>query len=284
MYHLTYAERPQAYYENSIAVVGIGGTGSLVAEGLCRLLLSVPDGARTQLLLVDHDRVEEHNLLRQAFYQGDVGGFKVLAERLSKLYGRTIGYSNREFHEKTYYGDRSPLSRAHILIGCVDNPLARAEIAASVEPTRWWVDAGNAENLGQVLVGNARSPDALQGAFNAETGVCYALPLPTVQRPELLLPAAVVPVAPDGVPVVPVGPDCAEAIQLGGQSAVINQVMAALVLEVVRRLITGTCPWMALMVDMDRGELRAVEATPESAARAFGLRSTRGFLVQKQRR
>ncbi|HLF04666.1 MAG TPA: hypothetical protein VI855_05565 [Dehalococcoidia bacterium] len=147
-----------------------------------------------------------------------------------------------------------------------------------MEPTRWWIDAGNAENLGQVLIGNARPPDALQGAFDPEKGICYVLPLPSVQRPELLLPAAP-PALPEGM-----DPDCAEAIQLGGQSPVINQVMAALVLEAVRRLITATCPWMALYADMNRGELRAVEATPESAARAFGLRSTRGFLAQKKRR
>jgi len=41
---------------------------------------------------------------------------------------------------------------------------------------------------------------------------------------------------------------------------------------------------MALYADMNRGELRAVEATPENAARAFGLRSTSGFLVQKKSR
>ena len=274
-YHLTYAERQ--HYQPSIAVVGCGGTGSLVADGLCRLLIPHPE---LGLLLVDHDTVEEHNLLRQAFYAGDVGRFKaeVLATRLARLYGRSVGYSVQAFRRGTYYGDHSGISEARIVVACVDNPLARAEIAASMEPTRWWLDAGNAENLGQVLIGNASSPEALQGAFNPETGVCHALPLPTVQRPELLLPAAA-PALPEGM-----DPDCAEAIQLGGQSPVINQVMAALVLEVVRRLITGACPWMALYVDMERGELRAVEATPENAARAFGLRSTRGFLVQKKGR
>jgi hypothetical protein len=156
--------------------------------------------------------------------------------------------------------------------------MARAEIAASVEPTRWWVDAGNSENLGQVLIGNARSPGALQGAFDPEKGICYALPSPSIQRPELLMPAEPT--------LLPIGmdPDCAEAIQLGGQSPVINQVMAALTLEVVRRVITGTCPWMGLYADMQRGELRAVEATPANAARAFGLRSHRRFLAKKKRR
>ena len=276
MYHLTYGERQ--YYQPSIALVGCGGTGSLVGDGLCRLLIPHPELA---LLLVDHDTVEEHNLLRQAFYPGDVGGFKaqVLAERLSRLYGRPIGYSVNAFGDHQYTRE-SPLSRARIIIGCVDNPLARAEIAASVEPTRFWVDAGNAENLGQVLIGNTRDPADLRHAFNPETRVCYALPLPTVQRPELLLPAAE-PVINQELTTLD-GPDCAVAVQLGGQSPVINQVMAALVLEVVRRIMAGTCPWMALYFDGERGDLRAVEATPENAARAFGLKSTRGFLTQRR--
>ena len=47
-----------------ITVVGCGGTGGFVAEGLCRLF----QGREATIVLVDHDRVEPHNLLRQNFY------------------------------------------------------------------------------------------------------------------------------------------------------------------------------------------------------------------------
>ena len=43
-----------------ITVVGCGGTGGFVAEGLCRLFT----GTEATIVLVDHDRVEPHNLLR----------------------------------------------------------------------------------------------------------------------------------------------------------------------------------------------------------------------------
>ncbi|MYF65727.1 MAG: hypothetical protein F4185_07695 [Chloroflexi bacterium] len=43
-----------------ITVVGCGGTGGFVAEGLCRLF----QGREATIVLVDHDRVEPHNLLR----------------------------------------------------------------------------------------------------------------------------------------------------------------------------------------------------------------------------
>ena len=65
-----------------ITVVGCGGTGGFVAEGLCRLF----QGREANIVLVDHDRVEPHNLLRQNFHAGDVGRFKseALADRLAQ--------------------------------------------------------------------------------------------------------------------------------------------------------------------------------------------------------
>ena len=86
-----------------ITVVGCGGTGGFVAEGLCRLF----QGREATIALVDHDRVEPHNLLRQNFYAEDVGKFKsqALADRLARAYGRPIGYSVypfREGHSRPY--------------------------------------------------------------------------------------------------------------------------------------------------------------------------------------
>lgn len=73
-------------------VVGCGGTGSFVAEGLCRLLLASPDA---EVVLVDHDRVERHNLLRHNYFKADLGKFKseALALRLSRQFDRRISYS-----------------------------------------------------------------------------------------------------------------------------------------------------------------------------------------------
>lgn len=52
--------------EATIVLVGCGGTGGFLAEALGRLLI----GKTTQVFLVDLDRVEPHNLLRQAFLCG----------------------------------------------------------------------------------------------------------------------------------------------------------------------------------------------------------------------
>ena len=86
---------------------------------------------------------------------------------------------------------------------------------------------------------------------------CYLLPAPTVQRPDLLTAA---PTAPPDV-------DCAAALDLVDQDPTINQMMASLVMQVVRRMVAGTCPFMALYLDMDVGTVTPSYASPEAAAK-----------------
>jgi len=242
------------YLDNSFArghftvtVVGCGGTGGFAAEGLARLL-----PPRADLVLIDHDRVEERNLTRQNFTGAELGQFKseALARRLSRRYGLPIAYS-------TLPVGMSEIRCPGLIIGCVDNGLARREIAKRVkgkgltwaggysrsvprelqngpklQASGWWVDAGNGENYGQIVIGNADT-----AIFDGNA--CLGLPLPTLQRPELLREA-------------PRQWDCADVPE---QGPTINQIMAALLVEVVRRLIEGTCPWHQLYLDLDVGTL-----------------------------
>ncbi len=65
----------------TVLVVGLGGLGSFVAEGLCRAGLG-------GLFLLDHDRVSISDLNRQILYTSDdIGRFKaqVAKERLQKI-------------------------------------------------------------------------------------------------------------------------------------------------------------------------------------------------------
>ena len=194
-----------------ITVVGCGGTGGFVAEGLCRLFI----GREATIVLVDHDRVEPHNLLRQNFYAEDVGEFKshALADRLARAYRRPIGYSVYPFREGDpgSYGHRYPgLPRYGncLVIGCTDNAAARRAMAECLRGGRgqWLIDAGNGANWGQVLVGNVADPShRYESAFDGET--CNLLPAPTLQRPDLLT------TVPDTAPDV----DCAAALDLTDQ-------------------------------------------------------------------
>ena len=101
-------------------------------------------------------------------------------------------------------------------------------------------------------------------AFVDET--CYLLPAPTLQRPDLLTT----------VPTTPPDVDCAAALDLTDQDPTINQVMASLVLQVVRRMVAGTCPFMGLYVDMEQGTVTPTYVTPEAVERVMGSNSEDG--------
>jgi len=224
----------------TVTVVGCGGTGGFVAESLSRLL---PEHA--DLVLVDHDRVEEINLLRQNFYHEDLGGFKseILAHRLSRKFNRPIGYSTLPVAMVQF-------AFPGLVIGCVDNGPARRNIARAFEgkiqsSVSWWVDSGNGDNYGQVIVGNSN----VASYWSPTEDIYYQLPLPTIQKPELMNQA-------------PKTRGCAEVAEEQGPT--INLTMAAVVVEVVRRLIAGTCHWIQLYVDMEAGILVPVLATPET--------------------
>jgi PRTRC genetic system ThiF family protein len=244
----------------TIMVVGCGGTGGFVAEGLCRL----PSSRERSIILVDHDTVEERNIGRQNFYREDIGKFKsrVLAERLVRQFGARIQYWTERIENLTY-GWRGMLT-----IGCVDNALARKKLEiGGLEGMGfvydysyfdgWYIDAGNGEHHGQVLIGNTRMQQ-MKKVFLPDTGICWALPLPTVQQPALLVP--------DKKP----RRDCAAAVARDEQSPVINRMMADLVLTFVHRLLAGTLTWMAAYIDLEAGTMNAVEATPEAVARITG--------------
>jgi len=253
------------FAESRILVVGCGGTGSFVAEGLCRLLIN----SDIPLLLIDPDRVEPHNLLRQQFFSGDVGKFKsqALAERLSRQYGRSIAYSVYPYMEdlvgKDFGGGFHTRAVQGIIIGCVDNVADRRAIADRFSFGNWWLDAGNGYSSGQVLLGNARDIEHLERGFNKEKQEVEALPLPSLQLPSLLVP-----------PTIPVtdNKDCAEAVTAEEQSPIINQAMAALVLEFINRLLQGRLTWMGAYLDLEAGTLQTVPAEPEVVARMLGVK------------
>ena len=260
-----------------ILVVGCGGTGSFVAEGLCRLLINTD----VSLILIDHDRVEPHNLIRQQFFSGDVGKFKsqALAERLSRQYRRPIAYSvypyMHDLVHEDWGGGLYTRAAQGIIIGCVDNVAARRSIAEKWGYGNWWIDAGNGYSSGQVLIGNTSHVDNLEGCFDREAQEVVALPIPTLQLPSLL--------APPTIEVKDIR-DCAEAVMAEEQSPVINQAMATLVLEFMRRLLQGTLCWMGVYLDMEAGTMQTVPADPVVVARMLGVKVDTLFLQKKSLR
>lgn len=245
---------PERLSHRSMIVVGCGGTGGFVAEGLCRLLANTDRDIR----LVDFDRVEERNLIRQNFYREDLGQFKseALARRLARKFNRRIGYSVNPF------GMEAHLMGGHnLIIGCVDSGPARQAIAETMSrySTNWWIDSGNGDSWGQILIGNTVHREAMERSFHSKLKICRALPLPSIQQPHLLksMPAPKV--------------SCAEAVERDEQDPLINQAMAVLVLDAVRQLINGTCTFMQMYFDLKNSTLRTVPVTPENVSSVTGI-------------
>ena len=198
-----------------------------------------------------------------------MGRFKsqALADRLARAYRRPVGYSVYHFREEDSRSDGGrypglPHYGNSLLIGCADNAAARramAECLPGGPRAGVLIDAGNDTNWGQVLIGNVAEPVTLEEPpFTGET--CHLAPAPTLQRPDLLT----------AVSTRPPDVDCAAALDLIDQDPTINQMMASLVLQVVRRMAAGTCPFMGLYLDMEQGTVTPRYVTPEAVDRLVG--------------
>ena len=264
--------------EATILIVGCGGTGSILAESLRRLLYK----KRAWLFLVEPDRVEPANVGRQAFGPADIGAFKVevLARSLSRRFGLESGYSilpyDATLHGVVFRESLSP--RLRLVVGCVDNAAARRSIAATLASVAghhgrgpgsvWWLDSGNGYSSGQVLLGNAVRPEDLRGAFDRASGICRALPSPSLQRPDLLesIPAP----DPSNDP-SPSTLDCVDRVVRGEQAPTVNAMAAVIVATYVSRLLDGSCDSFASYFDLADGTLRSLPAEPSVIADLVGL-------------
>jgi molybdopterin/thiamine biosynthesis adenylyltransferase len=104
----------------SVAIVGLGGIGSIMAEGIARL------GA-SHLILIDPDKVDKSNLNR---FQGasikDIGKYKVtvVARNLKRYLDNNLiinTYRNTIYSEEVL----NALKSVDYIIGCIDNHPAR---------------------------------------------------------------------------------------------------------------------------------------------------------------
>ena len=162
----------------NIMIVGVGGTGGLLANFLCKTLAKRKDVCIT---LVDADVVEAKNLVRQPYMEEDIGACKseALAEALHDAYDVSVLSENtyiecagdigqmfshakdiyRMENDKGYYG--SNYNEIKILCGCVDNHAARKcmhdYFEGKGEPYSrsllLYADSGNEFNYGEVVFG-----------------------------------------------------------------------------------------------------------------------------------
>ena len=145
----------------TIALIGCGGTGSLILPRLARLDYALRQFGRAGLMVTvyDGDKVEEHNQGRQNFVESDVAKFKaaVLVEKVNVAFGLQWECVNK------YVKPDKKMPLANIIITCVDNALFRMEMHRCLQKRGsgferdfkklyYWMDAGNGKDFGQVVL------------------------------------------------------------------------------------------------------------------------------------
>lgn len=227
-----------AWQIDHLLIVGVGGTGSALAQMVARILWQRQQmGQSVPLLhLVDAEVVEEKNIGRQHFLPLDIGLHKaeVTARRLSLLYGLPILWSNEAFDAAKH------LQRGTILVGCVDNHTARQTLVNAAEGITY-LDVGNARTYGQVVCGSTASLDKVMSSITQMESdqqptrrdhyyPCHHLPNIALLYSELLEPEPVPPT---------VQPDlsCAELVMAEEQHLLINDAMAMVCSSYLYKLI-----------------------------------------------
>lgn len=111
-------------------------------------------GAAFAIELWDHDNVSAANLARQVFCEADIGQPKalVVAQRLRSFFGVPV-----EPVIEPYAGTQ--LGENGLIVGCVDTIEARRTIHESVDELKtYWLDMGNTDQSGQVVLGGHGLP------------------------------------------------------------------------------------------------------------------------------
>ncbi|MEM7819283.1 MAG: HesA/MoeB/ThiF family protein [Candidatus Aenigmatarchaeota archaeon] len=106
-------EKQNKILKSHIAIIGLGGTGSVAAEYLAR------SGAN--LILIDRDIVELNNLQRQLYTQSDIGKPKAIAlkEKLENVNNEINIFAFCEDLNSTNIDDL--LKNSDLIIDCTDN-------------------------------------------------------------------------------------------------------------------------------------------------------------------
>lgn len=279
---------PVDYKAVEFWLVGAGGTGSFMAMNLARLSFELKiSSKRASIVIVDPDRVEEGNIPRSNFCFAEIGKHKAetLAQRIAKAWGIEVGFVNEGFRpalleskSDDWSAKYSDSNKLKILVGCVDNHLARTQMHEAVKiyneksyykdtPRLWWIDGGNGRETGQVLIGNRLNEKEICGSAR-KSPILSSLPAPSLQHPELLQPEnQKLQIQSNQMESDKI--TCAERIRLKEQSLNINQRVAVEISEMLSELLlTHKLKRFAAYFDLESGASRAIFNTPEAITAA----------------
>lgn len=247
----------------AILLVGAGGTGAEVLRGLAKMAPAARElhNVEVHVQVMDGDLVSPANLVRQPFTRGDVGRNK--AECLVNRYNLWFGLSFQTIPTMLTEQDGLPgaamYSRPDLVITCVDNARTRAVVHRVIRrtPSRYWLDCGNLERTGQVILGEPR--------HEHDRDRYGRLPVVTELFPELLDPQRVEPAL----------PSCSLAEALERQELFVNEAIALPAKTLIWKLLTAhELDWHGAFVDLDSGRTTTLPVDPQAWKR-FGHRGSR---------
>ena len=171
--HYTDSYLLKPYHPVTIHVAGAGGTGSQVIPNLARMNVAFRALGHPGLhvTLFDPDIITDANIARQLFSEAELGQGKATAAvtRVNRFFGTTWTAENCRYPvRKTQENGDDRTRPANIIITCTDNTRSRLELwrllkkyrEASVNNERavyYWMDFGNAQTTGQVVIGTVRN-------------------------------------------------------------------------------------------------------------------------------
>lgn len=196
------------FIPTNFVVVGCGGTGGRLVPLLAQFLKTVNWIQNPRIFLIDHDVVEEKNLIRQNFIRPDINRPKaiVLAERYSKAFDVTIIPVQRKLEgpelvlSEVTHADHgvvrtstASLNNAFIIL-CVDSAAARRQIlnnffSRNGQRNLLFIDAGNEDDFGQVQIFSPQycvstwAPETVKGLAIPGLGVPFNVDLPSIPFP-----------------------------------------------------------------------------------------------------
>jgi PRTRC genetic system ThiF family protein len=177
-----------------------------------------------QVVLIDPDMVESANIGRQLFSQADLGQPK--AQVLMRRFNLALGLSMTAICEAVD-AERHFERWGNLIIGCVDNHLARRELAKVSGAL--WCDAGNHANSGQVVIGNSGDRDLVLRHLDGCNSKIGYLPHAGLLFPALLEPEA--------EPMPQPALSCAERVAARSQELLINDWMAVATAQYIYKLL-----------------------------------------------
>ena len=163
-YHFTEAYLLNPVHPINVTLIGAGGNGSQMLSVLARMHISLIQMGHPGLYVsvFDQDVVERTNIGRQLFTAADLGFNKAncLVSRFNRIYGlnwKAVPYKWTSGHN----------TNTNIIITCVDNIKTRLDVGKAMKNekkklntspeyrTYYWLDLGNAQKTGQVILGSS---------------------------------------------------------------------------------------------------------------------------------